>query len=183
MNKILRPLGFAFFGLLSVSLFNGCTIGGAGWSMGYKFSGVNIPSDILTAQVVPFQNNAPQVQPTLANTLTEKLTDKILSQTRLKVTRNNGDVTFESVVVDYSTQPVSPQAGSAIVAAQTRLTVKIHVNYTNSKDSKSDFEQDFSRYIDYESSKSFSDIESSDEYGKMLDELITDIFNRAFVNW
>ena len=70
--------------LVGFAGFSGCTFGGAGWSMGYKLSGVNIASDIRTCGVPQFQNKALLVQPQMAQKFTEKLRDKILAQSRLK---------------------------------------------------------------------------------------------------
>jgi hypothetical protein len=173
----------SFFAILIST--NSCTIGGKGWSAGYSFGGVNVSSDIKSAGVAHFQNNAPQIQPQMAQKLTEKLKDKITSQTRLTIANGlNGDVNFEGIIVDYSTQPVAPQGGAVVTAALNRLTIKVSVKYTNSKDSKTDYEQEFSRYYDFPASQNLTTVENSDKkYEDMLDELITDIFNRAFVNW
>lgn len=162
----------------------GCTIGGANWSVGYKFSGVVIPSDIKTASVPQIQNKALLVQPTLALNLTEKLRDKILDQTRLKVVSKDGDVNFEVIISEYNTTSEAPQGGNVVTAALNRLTIKVDVKYTNSKDSKADFEQSFSRSLTFLANTNLSEVEKSDtKYEEMLNELITDIFNKAFVNW
>ena len=128
----------------------GCTIGGANWSVGYKFSGVVIPSDIKTASVPQIQNKALLVQPTLALNLTEKLRDKILDQTRLKVVSKDGDVNFEVIISEYKHHiGGSARRGNVVTAALNRLTIKVDVKYTNSKDSKADFEQSFSRSLTF----------------------------------
>ena len=152
-------------------------------SFGYDLKGVRIPPECKTACVLYFQNHAPLIQPMLSRDITEKLRDKILSQTPLKLTNANGDVNFEGAIESYTTQPMAPQGGNTITAALNRLSITIQVKYTNSKDSQWDYDTKFTRYIDYESEKNLNDIEGSDKYKEMLDLLVQDMFDKAFVNW
>jgi hypothetical protein len=152
-------------------------------SFGYDLQGARIPTECKTANVQYFINRASQVDPTLALNLTEKLKDKILSDTPLKLTNNTGDVNFEGSIESSSVQAVAPQAGSTVTTALNRLTITIHVKYGNAKDSQWDFDSSFSRYIDYSSSYSLDQAEKLNDYDSMLDLLVQDIYTKAFVNW
>ena len=103
MNRFLLHRYAILLVLGVLPLFSGC-FHGRGWAVNYNLQGVIIPADLNTASVKQFQNKAPQVQPTMALTFTEKLRDKITSQTRLKIINGDGDVNFEGFIVDYSTK-------------------------------------------------------------------------------
>jgi len=163
----------------------GCTIGPAGkWSVGYNVSGAKVPAGCFTASVQYFQNRASIVQPQLAQMLTEKLKDKILSQTKLKILSGAaiGDANFEGVITSYLTEPKQVSGGDQITATLNRLEIKIKVKYTNFKDSEFEFDSDFSRYIEYPASQTLEQVER-DKLEDMVNLLVEDIFNRAFVNW
>ena len=55
----------------------------------YKFNGANIPDTIKTVRVNMFENRARYNNPLIKTRLTEKLKQKIISQTKLTLT--NGD--------------------------------------------------------------------------------------------
>ena len=75
----------------------------------------------------------------------------------------------------YSTRP----DGSLV---QDRLTITVRVRFTNKFDENQNFEQTFSRYADYSSSRNLSSVESN-LVTEINDALTDDIFNKAFVNW
>jgi hypothetical protein len=154
-------------------------------SFGYDLKGAQINPKCKTAFVDYFKNQAALVQPALALKLTDKLKDKLLSQTALKLTNvtNGADIYFQGTIENYATQPMAPQSGNVIAAAMNRLTVSIKVKYSNAIDNKWDYETNFSRFIDYASDRNLNDVENSSEYDTMLDQLIQDIFDKAFVNW
>ena len=63
-----------------------------------------------------------------------------------------------------------------------RLTITVKVKFTNTKDKELDFETNFSRFADYESSQNLASIE--DVLIKDInDQLTQDIFNKAVSNW
>ncbi|MDP4208764.1 MAG: LptE family protein [Bacteroidota bacterium] len=167
--------------LLAITM-GGCRL--VGVQAKYSTTGASISPDIKTAAVLHFQNRASLVQPLLAQKLTEKLKDKILSQTSLKISGNSsGDVVFDGSITSYTTEPKgAAQTGQIVSTPINRLTVTIKVKYTNTKDSKQDFDEQFSRYIDYSSDKNLESVEASELDG-IVDNLVQDIFNKAFVNW
>jgi hypothetical protein len=146
----------------------------------YSLSGASISKEVKTATVPYFQNRAQQVQPMLSRNLTEKLKDKIQSQTTLKLVNESGDALFEGVITNYSTQPMAIQGDNT--AAKNRLSITVSVKYTNAKDSQYEYETSFTRFEDYDSNKTLDSVEN-DLIDKIADQLVEDIFNRAFVNW
>ena len=120
------------------------------------------------------------MQPELSQGLTNALIDKCKAQTSLKMINGLGDVNFEGEISDYNTRPLT--VGADANAAMNRFTITVKVKFTNSIDPDKSFEQSFSRYQDYRSTFDLSDVE--DELVEVIIEMIVeDIFNMAFVNW
>ena len=157
--------------LLSISL-NSCGV--------YSFTGASIPAETKTVSVQYFNNKAATVQPTLSQVFTERLKDMFLEQTNLTLNENEGDLAFSGYISQYQIKPMAIKANET--AGQNRLTIAVKVIYKNSLNSENNFEQIFSRYHDYDSAENISDIESALIEG-ITNELVEDIFNKAFVNW
>jgi hypothetical protein len=108
------------------------------------------------------------------------LIDKCKAQTKLGIVNGLGDVNFEGEITDYTTRPLTVAADAQ--AASNRFTISVKVKFTNSVDPTLSFEQTFSRFEDYDSNLDLSAVEK-DLSEKIVELLIEDIFNRAFVNW
>lgn len=168
---IYRILIFAVFPLLF-----GCK----SMSVSYSFSGVNIAPEIKTVTVEYFPNRAPVVQAQLSQLFTDALIDKIQSNTSLELVPGSGDVSFSGEIRKYETRPTAITGSET--AARNRLTISIRVIYTNNFDPDADFDSSFSRYEDYDSSQALADVE--DELIELIvEDILEDIFNKAFVNW
>lgn len=157
-----------------ILLFNQCTVN-------YTFTGASIPVEAKTFSIKNFENIAPTVNPQLASTLYDQLYMRIISSTTLISQPSDGDMTFEGTITGYNLSPLLSQ-GNASVSEQTRLTITVKVKFQNKYNSKGNYETSISQYADFESSASFSSVEQtlSEE---IAEELVKDIFNRAFVNW
>ncbi len=148
--------------------------------MNYSFTGASIPEEVKTVSVKTFQSYAPLAGANLSQTFTEALKDKFVSQTNLDLVANDGDLRFEGSIVGYSVTSVAIQGNER--AALNRLTIKVKVKFTNTKDSELDFETTFSRYSDYESSQNLASIEDG-LITEINEQLTQDIFNKAVSNW
>ena len=146
----------------------------------YSFSGVNISPEIKTVSVQYFQNRAPIVQAQLSQLFTDALIDRIQSNTNLTLTNSQGDIDFSGEIRNYETRPTAITGQE--VAARNRLTISVRVRYVNNEDPELDFDTTFSRYEDYDASQNLSDVED-ELIGIIVDYLVEDIFNKAFVNW
>ncbi len=153
-------------------IFAGCGV--------YSFTGASIPPESRTISIDHFPNDASLVQPTLSQRFTEALQDKFLQRTNLQLVDGVGDLHFEGSITDYRTQPTAIAGDDR--ADLNRLTISIRVRFYNEYDPDSEFERTFSRYYDYASSLSLSQVE--DEAIDAINELLVeDIFNQAVVNW
>ncbi|MGD0340691.1 MAG: LptE family protein [Bacteroidales bacterium] len=161
-------------------LFAAGTILLGGCKINYSFTGASISPDVKTASIQYFQNRASLVQPGLSQYITDALIDKCKTQTSLGIVNGIGDVNFEGEITDYSTRPQSVSANAE--AATNRFTISVKVKFTNSVQPNYNFEQTFSRYEDYDSNVDLSTVEK-DLSDKIVDLLVEDIFDKAFVNW
>ncbi len=165
-NRIL----IVFLGIIFI-VQGGCGI--------YSFSGASTEG-LSTVSIQYFQNRASLVQPGLSQNLTDALIDKCKSQTNLNVINGLGDANFEGEISDYNTKPLTVSADAT--AAMNRFTITVKVKFTNAADPDMSFEQSFSRYEDYNSSFDLSAVEA-ELSEKIIEMIVEDIFNRAFVNW
>lgn len=159
--------------LLIIVLVSAC-------SGGYSFTGASINAETKTFHVDNFVNRASIVQPILSSEITYALINKIRSGTNLVETQDEADAYFSGSIISYNVTPTSITSDDK--AAKNRLTITIKVKYVNHTDSKSNFETTFSRYKDYDASLSLSSVEES-LIQEIDEELVDDIFTKAFVNW
>jgi len=149
----------------------------------YSFKDTSpIPADITTFRVNLFGNRARYINPTVAPQLTEKLRQKIISQTRLRETKNDdANYDISGYVSDYSvvTSGVANQS-----AGTNRLNVTFHLIFKNTvdPDPAKSFETDLTTNYDFAASLTLQQAESS-----LMDNIlknVTDaIFNKIFSNW
>lgn len=146
----------------------------------YSFSGVNISPEVKTYSVRYFPNRAAIVQAQLSQLFTDALMDKIQSNTSLDLSTDGGDVHFSGEITNYETRPTAITGQET--AARTRLTISVRVEYINLLEPELDYDTSFSRYEDYDASLNLSDVEN-ELIDLIVENLIEDIFNRAFVSW
>lgn len=156
---------------LSCLVFSGCKI--------YSFKDVTIPPEVKTIKIGFFENKARYINPQLSPKLTDKIQQKITSQTRLTRT-NNDDAHYviSGYISDYS---VSTSGISNQQVSNNRLTVGVHLTFRNNLTNKVD-EFDLSRNFDFSANLSLNQAE-----GALTDEIVRnltdEIFNRIFSNW
>ncbi len=152
----------------------------AGCRMSISLTGGTIDPRAKTVEITTFRNNASLVNPSLSQSFTTALKDKIQGQTPLTIVSTQGDYAIEGEITGYTVSPVAIQGNDT--PAMNRLTVTVKVRFTNKFDETQNFEQTFSRYADYSSSRNLSSVENS--LVEEINEALTDdIFNKAFVNW
>ena len=108
------------------------------------------------------------------------LISKCQAETDLTITNNDSDLLFSGEITKYEIQPVSIQNNE--IAAQNRLTISLKINYINNLDSSLSFEKNFTDYVDFNSNSILSEVEEELNI-TIVNNLIDDIFNSAFMNW
>lgn len=103
---------------LYATLLSGCGI--------YSFRDAVIPDNIKTIKIGFIENKARYVNPQLAPLLTDKLQQKIMSQTKLTRT-NNDDAHYQIFATITNYDPSQTVGVSSLQASTNRLTVTVHV--------------------------------------------------------
>lgn len=156
-------------------LLNSCGI--------YSFTGASVSPDTKTISILNFDDRSASGPTFLAQAFSEKAREYFQRNTSLALVTREGDLNLEGSITQYNLTPVAPVAGQGVEqAAQTRLTIGVKVKFTNSKDSKQNFEQVFSFFQDFEQGKSFASVEK-DLIENISDQIILDIFNKSLANW
>ena len=146
----------------------------------YSFKDVSIDyTKIKTIKIGFFENKARYINPQLSPMLTDKVQQKIVSQTKLTRTNNDdANLQISGYISDYS---VSTASISATQATSNRLNVGVHLVVKNTVDNKTD-ECDINRNFDFSANLSLQQAET-----QLQDEIIRsvtdEIFNRIFSNW
>lgn len=148
----------------------------------YTLNGSSINYDIYkTVNIGEFPIRAALVYPPLQQTFENALMDYVTRNTRLQVTdNNNADLQMRGEITGYA---LSPQAvGTDAYATETRLTITVHVVYTDNKNPANNIDQSYSAYRQFDSSLMLTDVQ--DELCQQIsDEIVTLIFNSTFGNW
>lgn len=146
----------------------------------YSHTGASVPPDAKTFSVSYIANTASIVAPTLSQVLTESLKRKFINETQLKLTQTEGDLQFSGKITDYQTAPVAVQGNQT--NAVNRLTITAEITFENKKDATKNFTQTFSNFVDFPSDQNFAAVEG-ELITKVTDMMVTDVFNKAFINW
>ena len=154
------------------------------WSGCYSFKGISIDPNIKTFAVRTFETVAANAPPTLAVEFTEKLKDKVRSETPLVLRTDEPDCEFSGEVADFRVVPVAPKPGETVSANQLRIRLK--VRYTINKEGiKTEYPsqgRDFEFFAEFPADQELLTIQNRlmDDISK---QLLEDIFNAAFNNW
>ena len=147
----------------------------------YKFTGASIPPDVKTVRVQYIENTARYKNPQLSPQLTDKLRQKIVSQTKLtQVNSDDADFDISGAITQYdvSTSGISNQQVST-----NRLTVGVSLVLRNRKKPGEEPRNiSASRSFDFSASLTLTQAERqlNDE---IIRNLTDEIFNQLFSDW
>lgn len=146
----------------------------------YTLSGVSIDPGTNTYYVAPFRNNALSAPPNLELNAAEALKEKIRTESRLVFSDVNPDIEFKGALVDFRVTAEAPSPGE--VTALNRLTIVLSIDYINRKDEKKNWKNNFSFFYDYEGDTDLASIQD-EAILSIFNQLMEDIFNKAFTDW
>ena len=146
----------------------------------YTFSGASISAEIKNIKIGYFINEAENFKVNLDRDITQKLTDFIIEQTDLSVNNNNHEIEINGKIISYDISPISISSND--FANQNRLSISVNIDFKNYINEKENYNQKFTRYVDYKSDQNLEEIES-ELTDQILEEICIDIFNKTFVNW
>ena len=149
--------------------------------LGYKFSQVSIPPEIKTIRVQLLENKARYINPQLSPQLTERLRQKINSQTKLtQVNNENADYDISGYIsaYDVSTSGISNQQ-----VATNRLTVSVNVVVLDRKTANKEPKNiTASRSFDFSATLTLPQAEQRLQ-DDIIRNLTDEIFNKIFSDW
>lgn len=153
----------------------------ASCTISYKFNGTVIDYDkIKTIAIEDFTNQAAMVYAPLTSVLNEKIKDTYTRQTRLSLVDRNGDLELSGEVVAYDVAPMGMTSNS--LSAETRLTIRVNVRYTNNTNHEEDFERSYSAYRNFDSNLLLTDVQDQ-LIDEIIDEICENIYNNTVANW
>jgi outer membrane lipopolysaccharide assembly protein LptE/RlpB len=160
--------------LIIAFILSGCGI--------YKFNQVSIPPDIKTVRVQFIRNEARyQGNTQLSPQLTDKLRQKIVSQTKLtQVNKDDADYDISGYVSQYD---VSTSGITAQQVATNRLTVAVSITLLDRKTpNKEPKNFTVSRSFDFSANLTLPQAEQKLNE-EMIRNLVDEIFNQIFSGW
>ena len=146
----------------------------------YTFSGASISPEIKNIKISYFINEAENFKANLDRDITQKLTDFIIEQTDLSVNNDNYEIEINGKIINYDITPISISSND--FANQNRLSISVNIDFKNYINEKENYNQKFTRYVDYKSDQNIEEIES-ELNDQIIEEICIDIFNKTFVNW
>jgi Lipopolysaccharide-assembly len=153
------------------------------YSRCYTFKGISIDPNIQTFSVKLFENTASNAPPTIAVDFTERLKDKVRTETPLRFKPDEADAEFSGKITDFSVVPVAPKPNETV--AFNRLNISIRVNYIINKEGVRGSwpnERDFTFFADFSNSNDLLTIQN-ELIRQISNQLLEDIFNAAFNDW
>ncbi len=156
-------------------------LGVAACTISYKFNGASIDyTRVKTISIADFPIKAEYVYAPLATRFNEELKDIFLRQTRLKLVNRNGDMDIDGEITGYNQYNQAVQADG--YASQTKLTVTVNVRFVNNTNHADDFEQQFSAFRTYESTRLLTEVQD-ELINQMVKEIVDQIFNATVAKW
>ncbi len=168
---ILKNKAFYWALLAYITCFSSCKI--------YSLTGANVEGK--TINIAFIENNARNIVPNLSAVFTDKLRQRILSQTSLaQLNSQNVDYEMSGQITQYEISVASITGTET--SARNRLTIAVEIEFISKLNTKNNFTQTFTRFADFPSSQNIQTVENQ-LIASISEQLADDIFNKAFVNW
>ena len=173
MDSISKYMKVAVMAML-VAVISAC-------SVSYKFNGASIDyTKTKSIQIADFPIRSSYVWAPMGSIFNNTLKDKFAAQTRLAQVKRNGDLKLEGEITRYEQR--NKAVSSEGYSAMTELTLTVNVRFTNNVNHAEDFEQQFSASQSYETTLSLNAVQE-ELVTKMVEDIVSQIFNAAVANW
>jgi hypothetical protein len=152
----------------------------ASCSVSYKFEGGSVNYDLTkTIHITDFPNRTPFYSP-MAAMFNQALRKRFIEQTRLNEVGSNADIEMEGEISNFDVAGMAVKSDA--YSSQTRLTITVHVQYTNNKEAGKNVDQSFSAFQEFPATQSIDDVQD-ELVKKIIDELVDMIYNATIANW
>ncbi len=164
---------------LFLAVLTACTVS-------YSTISGTTPADAKAIYIPIVYNQIGAGPPDISQAFTELLREYFQRNTKLEISKVPvpGELELVGYISGYRVTPISPTVNSdgTEQAAQNRLTMTVKFKYTNPFDKKTDFDQSFSYFKDFDGDQSLSDVED-ELVDEIYEQLIILVFNKSFDNW
>ena len=160
-----------------IALLWACAVSLAGCKV-YSLSGQNITAD--SAIIYNFTNRSSNTAAYLSQEFTDGLKERFIQRTNVRLVNFNGDIEIGGAITKYSVSGQAPTGND--ITALNRLTISVEVVFTDNRDPDNSWKQTFTRFADFDSSNNLVDVED-ELLDQIYEQLLEDIFNKAFSNW
>jgi hypothetical protein len=143
----------------------------------YSFTGTTISPDIKTISVANFVNNSGGGPANITQNFTERVKEYYQQNSTLKIYPPDGTADLQ---VEGDLTPIAPTQGQ--FASLNRLTVRVQVRFTNTKNETENFDAPFSFYADFPQERTLTAVEN-ELLTVIFDQIVLDIFNKSVANW
>jgi Lipopolysaccharide-assembly len=148
----------------------------------YSFKDVSIDySKLKSIKIAFIENRARYINPQLSTKLTDKIQQKIVTQTKL-VRTNNDDANLQLSGYISTYDPSQTVGISNQQSAINRLTVIVHFTLKNTVDNTTQ-EFDITKNFDFSANLSLQDAEAQLIDKEIVPNITDEIFNKLFSNW
>lgn len=157
----------------------------------YSLKGISIDPRVKTFSINIFEQQALNAPPTLAIDFTERLKDKMRSETQMQLRVVDAElepsevrVEFSGKIVDFRVVPVAPRPGELVALNQLVIVVQVTAENRTDTEEKIEWpkEKSFSHFAEFSSQTDLLTVQ--DQLIRQIgDQLLEDIFNYFFNNW
>lgn len=146
----------------------------------YSFRGISIDPEVETFYVETFDLRSPDAPAIVGIVFRDELVDKVRNNSRLNYVDKDPDLEFSGAITRYTVSPVAPEPGER--TAINRLDVTVEVDFVSNLDEEDNWKQNFTYFFDFDSDTNLLDIQDT-ALEAINEQLLEDIFNKAFTNW
>jgi hypothetical protein len=171
------PSYFLLFLLLWLIPVSGCGV--------YSFTGTTLSPDIQNISIANFLNDVGGGPANISQRFTEQLKEYYQQNSTLKIASSDGnaDLQLEGSIIGYDVTPIAPTQGqNGQLASLNRLTIRVQVRFTNTKNEAENFDSPFSFYADFPQEQTLTQVEN-ELIAEIFERIVFDIFNKSVANW
>lgn len=154
----------------------------------YSFTGTTLDYNVTnTFSVANFFNDSGGGPANMGQLFTEELKDYFQRNTQLELIQNSGDLQFSGAITGYTISPQatvsSTNANQPDRAGQMRVTIRVEVEFVNTKNEEESSKKTFSFFQDYNPSTTTLLEVESELVETIFEGIIQDIFTSTVANW
>ena len=146
----------------------------------YSFKGITIPAEINTYYVENFNLSTANAPVEIDIQFSEALRTKVRTESKLKLTDTDPDVSFAGQITGYQITSEAPREGNTV--ALNKLEITVQVQYTNHINEKESYSRSYSFFRTFPADQDLQSVQESLN-SDIIKQLTEKIFNETFASW